>query len=254
MRQALLRGREVVPRVLGRACERRLLLEGRPAWRDVPILINSRNRLDGMRRLISWVERAGLRRIVILDNASTYPPLLDFYDRTQHRVIRLGANLGPRALWRSRAWSEFRGGFYVLTDPDVVPDDQCPFDAVGLFLDTLRKYPDVVKVGFGLRIDDLPSCYASRDEVIRWESRFWTDPRDETFYRAEIDTTFAMYRPWRRMGPCLRSGPPYLARHLPWYADSASPTDEDLFYARTVSDGSSWWMGSHRLRDERLRA
>jgi len=44
----------------------------------IPVYFNNFNRHDAMRRMIDWLQDAGTKRIVILDNASTYPPLLEY--------------------------------------------------------------------------------------------------------------------------------------------------------------------------------
>ena len=49
-----------------------------PHWRDVPIFINARDRLGVMKKLIDWLLDAGYRKLIILDNRSTYPPLLEY--------------------------------------------------------------------------------------------------------------------------------------------------------------------------------
>lgn len=60
-----------------------------PSWRDVPIFINARDRLGVMKRLIDWLLDAGYRNLIILDNNSTYPPLLEYYNNLER--IRGGA-------------------------------------------------------------------------------------------------------------------------------------------------------------------
>ena len=42
--------------------------------REIPIIINSFNRLTTLKRLISSLEQRGYTNIYILDNCSTYPP------------------------------------------------------------------------------------------------------------------------------------------------------------------------------------
>ena len=62
-------------------------------------------------------------------------------------------------------------------------------------------------------------------------------------FLARIDTTVALYRPGSAFarGPALRTGWPYLFRHEPWYADSANPSDEDLYYAKSLPEGRGTW-------------
>ena len=152
-------------------------------------------------------------------------------------------------------------------------------DAGYHFHRVLSRFPHINKVGFGLRIDDLPSRYHLRDSVIEWEKQFWTVKHvgDEELFNAAIDTTFALYRPGIRPDSdlwwvCARTGFPYVARHLPWYEDSAAPSVEEIFYQARVKSASSHWtindlntikqentelrreLGSLRAENARLRA
>lgn len=52
-------------------------------WRYVPIFINSRDRLGVLKKLIDWLLDAGYRNLIILDNNSTYPPLLEYYNNIE---------------------------------------------------------------------------------------------------------------------------------------------------------------------------
>ena len=211
---------------------------------SVPILITCYNRVEALRLLVGWLEAAGHERIVLVDNASTYEPLLAYYDETPHAVHRLGVNAGHLAAWEAGVLGALGvEGAYVVTDCDVVPEDTAPPDAVDHFAELLFRYADVDKVGFGLRIDDLPECYGFRSEVIDWESQFWENELEPGVYRADIDTTFALYRPSARAPSlrALRTGPPYVARHLPWYKDSGALSEEDRYYRDHVLEGVSNW-------------
>ncbi len=213
-------------------------------FRDVPVVINNHDRLTPLRLLIDWLERAGMRNIIVLDNASTYPPLLDYYRSLSHRVV-YEANLGPYALWHSALWREVRDDYYIYTDSDVVPTDDCPKDAVAFLHDALQRHLPYHKAGLGLRIDDLPESYAKKSDVIEWESQYWQHPLGGDIYLARVDTTFALYRPWASGGwwaRALRSGGNYVAKHLPWYEDSAHPTEEDRYYAAHARRGASTWL------------
>lgn len=214
--------------------------------RQYPILINCRDRVADLRRLVEWLERAGQHRILFIDNDSTYPPLLDFYRRSPYEVVRLGHNLGHMAPWTSGLAALIaRGEPYVVTDPDVVPSEECPLDALTHFHSILERYPAAPKVGFGLKVDDLPDHYEHKDRVHRWESQFWQDLAEPGVYRAKLDTTFALYRPSARPGidGALRTGPPYVARHMPWYEDSQSLSEETRYYRSRAAPGVTTWSG-----------
>jgi hypothetical protein len=220
------------------------LVGRQPTAADIPVIINSFNRPTPLKALVTWLERAGFRQIIILDNNSNYLPLLDYYKSVPHEVIR-GPNLGPEALWRTEAlWRRVRSRYYIYTDADVVPDPNCPLDVADRFLHLLRWRLGTAKVGFGLRVDNLPDHYAKKQSVIEWESKFWVHEVESGVYRAPIDTTFALYRPFAAgyEGSSLRTGMPYLALHMPWYENSAAPTEEDAHYARSAKSGVSTWL------------
>lgn len=195
-----------------------------------------------MTELVEWLERADCERIFLVDNASSYPPLLDYLERTPHEVIRLPENLGAFALWRSVLPDLGLEGRFVCSDPDVVPIDECPLDAIAYFGEILDRYPGYIKAGFGLRIDDLPEHYAMRDEVLTVERYNWERPLAPRLYDAFIDTTFALYRGPEAFDqvPAVRTGYPYLARHTTWYLDEQNLPDEERYY-RDRSTLTPWW-------------
>jgi hypothetical protein len=218
---------------------------GRP-----PAFINCRDRLKPLRELLAWLGRAGVDEIYLIDNDSAYPPLLDFYRECPHEVIRLGRNAGNYALFTEPGLRNLAGSRpFVYSDPDVVPVPECPLDALDRFAELLERYPEVSKVGFGLVIDDLPRHYPHRRKVIRWEHRFWLDEVEPSLFRADIDTTFALYREGARKSlTALRTGRPYVARHTPWYVDPEQLDDEERFYQQRVATYSHWGRGS--LQDD----
>jgi hypothetical protein len=198
-----------------------------------PIIINVRDRVEPLKLLVEWLETVGQSNIWFCDNASTYPPLLQYLENTKYKVIRNELNLGHRGPWLSGLVTELgEETAFVVTDPDVIPVETCPRDALDSFHNTLRDYPEVDKVGFSLRIDDIPNYYTHRNDVILWESQFWKDIHPSGFYNAEIDTTFALYRAGEghQNNRALRSPLPYTAIHYPWYQNSQLPTAEQIYY------------------------
>lgn len=212
----------------------------------IPVIINNFNRLAHLKLLITWLEQHGFTNIFIIDNCSTYPPLLNYYDHEyKYKIFKLKDNSGHLALWNNKdIFNKFSKDFYIYTDPDVVPVEECPSDFIDYFMGLLRKYPDVCKVGFSLKIDDLPDRYSRKEEVTKWESQNFQHEIEQGVYRASIDTTFALYRPrekgdWRVKA--LRTGFPYQARHLPWYEDDSNPGEEDIFYLKTKLSSVGHW-------------
>ena len=187
-----------------------------------------------------------MKNIYIIDNNSSYQPLLDYYGKTTHTVIRLNANIGYKSIWDTPIHLWFKGLPYVYTDPDILPIEECPLDAVHFFQTILARYPSFSKVGFGLKIDDIPDFYPRKKEVIHWESKFWEKQFAQDLYHADIDTTFALYRPNTRnqqWGKTLRTAGKYMARHLPWYEHPDFISEEEIHYQKSTI-GSSWYQAN----------
>jgi hypothetical protein len=217
----------------------------RPAWHDIPVFIVNRNRLGALRRLVDWLLAAGTRRVVILDNASNYPPLLQYYQQLPEgaKVLLMPDNHGPYVLWEQGVHRRLDTP-YVVTDSDVVPAESCPQDLIGALLMQLQRHPGAKKVGTALRIDNLPDSYIEADTVRKWESQFWEHPVAPGVFAAPIDTTFALYPAHGEFSneACnLRLGHPYLAEHTPWYADEQALSDEERYYREHTSATYSNW-------------
>lgn len=210
----------------------------------IPIIINNFNRLHFLKQQIDWLEKAGYSNIYIIDNQSSYPPLLAYYKTLPYTIFRLDRNKGHFSIWETILFSRFEHDYYVYTDPDILPIEACPFNILLYFRDLLKKYPGYKKVGFGLLINDLPEYYQLRECVIKWEKQFWQTALEPDVYDALIDTTFALYRPGAKGGadsPAIRTAGKYAARHLPWYENSSHLDEEAQYYLCHSSAASSWY-------------
>jgi hypothetical protein len=224
----------------------------------VPIYINNFNWLTWPRQMARFFEDVPNTEVIIVDNASTYPPLLNWYEsECPYKIVRLPENLGPHAPWRSGAIlppvvheGYFGTPYYVLTDPDLCLDD-CPKDLVEHLIEGYERYPEVTKVGVGLEIGNLPSDSIVAADAVAWERQFWANRRDGQFFDAAVDTTFAVYSihvPCK--GICLRSDRPYIARHQPWYLTPGNISDEHFYYIQRTIVGS--WGGLLKQRVQAL--
>lgn len=219
--------------------------------KDIPIVINNFNRLEYPSKLISFLQLNGFSNIIILDNRSDYPPLLEYYQSATVRIIREPKNYGHLALWHSGLYRKLRWNYFVYTDSDVVPIEECSADFMDYFRKILADRQELDKVGFGIRIDDLPDSFALKPRVVAYEQRYWETQLKPGLYDAPIDTTFAMYKPFSGLKwgeshtlKAARTDFPYLIRHLPWYVDSANLSEEEKYYVRTANSSSSM-AGEH---------
>lgn len=214
--------------------------------KKIPIVINNFNRLTYLKQQIERLEALGYTNIYIIDNQSTFPPLLKYYDQLPYTIFRLNKNVGHLSLWKTIIFKWFEHDYYVYTDPDILPVDDCPGDFMEYFKSILNTYPEYCKVGFALAIDDLPDHFGDKQKVKDWEGMYWQMKMeaDTEVYIAKIDTTFALYRPGAKGGwwiPALRVAGQYTARHLPWYRDTSAIDEEEQYFIDHASGSSSWY-------------
>lgn len=170
---------------------------------------------------------------------------VDGYSGDAAAMVDYYLNQHPRDLWRpggpiTRMVGP--GERYIVTDCDVVPADDCPADWVDNLWKLLDFNPWAVKAGLGLRTWDLPEHFTDRDRVQQWESAYQPPIAHPvgawSAVWADIDTTLAMYRGHRfALGPAIRTTAPHEGLHLPWYEDTANPTEELAFYAQRAEYG-----------------
>lgn len=215
-------------------------------WTAIPVIINNRNRLEvGFKELVDWLIRAGCRRIEIIDNCSSYQPLLDWYKTCGLKIHSMPVNMGPGAPWGAHIVDSLETP-YIVTDPDVVPTEQCPMDLIPKMLEVFDRYraQGCTKVGPGIRIDNLPDHYVRKNEVKQWEEVNFSKlmPEGDAF-QAGLDTTFALYysnvrNEWHTH---YRLVSPYVVEHKPWYLDSANLPYEEIYYRKCCENGWSYW-------------
>jgi hypothetical protein len=214
------------------------------SYKNIPVFIITRDRLSDLLQLINWFENNGMKKIIIVDNDSLYPPLISYLRKVPYQVIKTRSNIGHKVIWESGIVKTLiPNSFYILSDPDIIPNS--PIGSVKYLMQLHQKYPEYQKIGFGLDIDDLPDSFCNKKTVIDWESQFWTNKIEKEVYEAGLDTTFAVYKSFNYkyfLHPSLRTGKPYTAKHMPWYINSSMPlSKEEAFYRFRVSGDISTW-------------
>ena len=217
--------------------------KGYKSW---PIFINSRDRVNCLKDLVEWLDSRGYSNIIILDNDSTYPELLSYYETLDNKVnvsvIYLKQNMGHKAIWSSRILEKMDIRTpYVYTDSDVIPDKKCPENIVEILFYVLKKYHYLYKVGLSIKISD---SYVSED-VKKEQARFSIIPIEKDIYMAAVDTTFALYRNYRSysifntesMRVKIEDGE---LIHRPWYYDENNLPADELYYIEHANSSSTF--------------
>jgi len=216
---------------------------------SVPVLISNFNRLDSLKRQVDWLLNLdGHISLIIIDNASTYPPLLEFYRSLEFpnvQVVDLGFNsCGKGAVHIAKLLAEFPK--FIVTDPDLLPYSTTPVDVIPYLARLLDRYPEYNHIGLSLEINDLPEHCAQRERIRQHEFQYWHPQarvlNDEVTV-APVDTTFAMYRATSNVQayePALRTCRPYTLKHVDWYLDASNLSEEYRYYLRTCTPYATW--------------
>ena len=250
---ALERGEKALPHEQISLADLAPFLEEPSRCYDLPIFINGRDRLGCLRYLIDWLREAGYHNLHILDNDSTYPPLLAYYRELEAQGVYiwyLRRNLTHKALWFSGLLDLLHIDTpYVYTDPDILPDGNCPRDVLYQLAKLLARHPYLSKVGLSLHTDDI-TFYDAAGTQEREGKMTLTPMADGVF--EQTDTTFALYR--NRHGyslqEAMRTGPALMARHLPWYYDYENLPEDEQFYMQRATNVAST-VQTHRERQQK---
>jgi hypothetical protein len=209
----------------------------------IPVIINNRNFLTWPKAMVERIkEYDGVGEIIIVDNDSTYPPLLEWYATNPCRIERLNDNLGMGAPWASEIVKQLNGVPYILTDPDMGLEDT-PDDTLLYLFDKLNTL-QLDKVGLGLdwQIVEKKSPYYERLNV--YEKNRWSNSPviDGVHTEVQIDTTFALYNVDHYFIGGGSTTFPYVARHYPWEfsIEEARNSEEFMYYMDNATSASSY--------------
>ncbi|MEN4761975.1 hypothetical protein ABEG63_16705 [Chryseobacterium sp. C39-AII1] len=210
---------------------------------EIPVIVVNYNQLFYFKKNIENLLLNGFKKIIILDNASTYPALLEYYKKLmlieEVEVVLLNENLGHRVLYKNKkAYDTYCKGFYFLTDADVILNKVMPEKFIEKMITILKKkHFFITKVGSALDISDIPDEYPLKKNVLKWEDKFWQNKiSEDSCYLAEIDTTFALYKPcyypyfFSNFSKAIRIAGNYIAKHGGWYVLPGDLEEERKYY------------------------
>ena len=98
---------------------------------------------------------------------------------------------------------------------------------------------------FSLNLQTIPDSNINKSKIVKWETRFWKNTTSKGDYYADIDTTFALYRPFSKtfvnnFYTAIRTKNPYIADHGGWLVDSFNLSDEQIYYYSTANESNTW--------------
>ena len=204
---------------------------------EIKVVINNRNRLTTTRKMVEQLFSLNPKeQIIIIDNGSTYPPLMDWYDYVGKKIdIRYHKNEGHLALWATGIFKEL-GDHYVYTDSDIQLNTHFPSDWKKRLFEKHIKYG--IKAALAIRIDDLPEHYRYKNQVIRNEGKWWLNEIESKIFKADTDTTFYLdkndgHNHYESVRLAL---PDMTCRHVPWYINLEKLDEEEKYYLDNVGE------------------
>jgi len=218
------------------------------------IFINNRNWLTWPKAMAEKFSDEG-HETIFIDNGSSYPPLLEYYESCPFQVIRL-ANLGNQAAWRAGIVTGLKE-YYVLTDPDYDLSD-VPSDWEEALMQGFELFPGLTKCGLSWDESRVPreNPAWTIDEFGKYPQGTpyaWGKPIGHDFYGVACDTSFAIYKPGVPFSISgIRKGRPYTGIHMPWHITLDPPEDhtkkyvlmnEEIYYYFTTVENSSYTHG-----------
>ena len=228
------------------------------------IFIMNYNWLEWTQKQAAFYTACG-HNVIIVDNDSTYPELLEWYRNCPYKVLTTAGyklSCQNRFIWEMGLHDTIEGNYYAVTDSDLGVDN-IPSDFADLLIDHIEKTPEIIKAGFSLETNDLPNNrYASLYK--KSETQHIREIDIDGFVNMPIDTTFAIYskercnnldKLWKKNGEDVprganaflddryfyrahRSPFPYTAKHMPWYLFINNLNKEQLFHIQNAVHGS----------------
>lgn len=220
--------------------------------KKIPFIIINFNQYFYLKKLVDFAKERGFKKIVIIDNASTYPPLLNYYKEIEREITieKMSENFGHMVFFiNEELYNRYGKGFFILTDADIEPNENLPKNFMRTLLNFLLKYNQTAtKVGFSLNLKDIPNHYSEKKKVLNWEKQFWVNEIQQEVYVADIDTTFALYQPNPKkllkkhsdFFKAIRIAGNFTCKHGGWYINFENLTDEQTYYLQHANTSSSW--------------
>lgn len=221
---------------------------------NIPLIIPNFNQKTYLINMINWWNYyTHSAPVYVVDNASTYEPLLSFYDKCKNvfnnvEIIRCEINnCGENLKAFLQEYIHGKYQYYVISNPDIQPHPEVPENFLKIYVEVLNNY-SYHRVGLGLIYDDLPDFIDNKADVIKNEKSHWlnkqivaTKQGKYKGYKTGIDLTFCLYKTqnggWltnkegNNFANALRL---FKAFHFGWYVGPQTAIDENINYFKTA--------------------
>jgi hypothetical protein len=192
-------------------------------YTQIPIVIIAWNNLFFVRRFINQI-RAMPQPIIIIDNSSSFKPMLEYYislklEMKERLTIHLlDKNYGHEVYVKL---PHLLPQTYVISDPDLELNSKMPLNAIEHLLEISNTYK-LRKIGLALDISDHEKFIFGDFAKLVYgiESKYYINRIPDSNYElyiAPTDTTFCLVNTKNDEQRNLRVAGIFTAKHLPWY-------------------------------------
>jgi glycosyltransferase involved in cell wall biosynthesis len=220
---------------------------------EIKVVINNRNRYTTTKNMVDTLLMLNSEeQIIIIDNGSTYPPLLEWYDGVSDFIdIRYHGNEGHLAVWATGLYKEL-GSHFIYTDSDIELNNQFPKDWKKTMFDLWVKYNK--KVALAIKTDDLPDHYRYKNQAIRNEGRWWLNKIEKDIYQADTDTTFFLIENFgdNQYDSVRIAYQNMICRHSAWYLDLDNLSYEEQYYLNNLGSRVTTQYSKQHLDPEKF--
>lgn len=215
---------------------------------SIPVIINNCNLLTYPKQMVEYISKfTNVGDIIIVDNSSTYEPLLDWYETNPCTIIKTN-NSSYLTPWHLELPQTLKSKYYIVTDPDL-DLSITPIDTL-LYLEEKIKYcKKYDKIGLSLKNWNVSELSPYHHFLKSWASVTWnTDSiEDGLLTNQQVDTTFAIYSIDNNpRGNSCATYLPYSVNHIPWdftsdlIADMKNQNYEYYYYLCNSNGSSSY--------------
>lgn len=215
--------------------------------KNISIVIIGYNQYTYIKNMVEQVEKF-TNDIIIVDNQSSYQPLLDYYKNDfKYTVLKKNYNYGY-IVYHQKFVQDLVGDIYIITDPDLKFNPKLPSNFLNDFIEISNHF-EANRVGFALLIDtddirEDTTCYGQSIQI--WEKRFWLNkviyPKNPNLelYHASLDTTFCLVNR-RFKNEHIRVAGDYTCIHIPWHKNFKQQLQEGEYEYYVRGNNSSNW-------------
>jgi hypothetical protein len=227
----------------------------------IPIIVICWNELTYIRNMVNQLKHFN-HPIILLDNHSTFAPLLEYYKEIKRE---LGSKIEIRMLKKNYGNTVYLRlqhtlpRIYMLTDPDIELNKHMPENFCEILLNLSEKYK-MYKIGMALDTkhkEKFLNCGSpnSSKKLFNYHAQFFKNKiKDDTYelYNAFVDTTFCLVNTkyaikhydiskdyMQSTKPALRIAGNFTAKHLPWYKNSLKKMPKNELNAYMKNSKSS---------------